>query len=765
MDLNPGHEELDVRTRAHLPAIVLGFIQALPELPFPIDALTGSSRGPGMTDSGRGPHLGPRPSDIGDDVGCADRGAGVAAALAEFVDDVLGGEAAGGMGSVIWGHSLCVAAFVEVLGERLGSFDCGTAFTAALLHDMGRLVLHACLPRAYARVVESSEAHRTPLDCAERQQLGTDHAEVGRALARHWGLPLNMLAAIGGHHESVKRLYYRGPDEKLAAAIQLGERLNGQDERTGRSAEELDLLGEALEIRADELTDVLRRAQTRCEELGKGPFRRLFSDTPVEAEWESGAGRAERYGAGSRELVRRLRVVGDFVISATQCADACELCQAIMRCVGSALGVEPTAAFITDRRYGVYYCAVREGAGTRPVTFVTSEPIEVGSQSGACGHLVMPVGPTLRSSRRWVGLGTRKDIGPGESEEPLPSRSRLGCVQGRGSVLRALNQPGEKVFERFRRAFASEQALMLPLGGGERMPGGILFDVEVGRRVDEDASGISTLLMACLSSAVGNMAVRLADDEDRRELADHAERIEAGQAAVVQSRSLSAVACMAAGAAHELNTPLAVISGRAQFLEGTSDDPEVQRWARVIHEQSRRCSEIVDELLAFAKPASPRPERVCLREAVADVGESFPGLGATVERELVVELADPDVALWADRKQLQTAWRAIVANALEALGPKKGRLIINSASHSSDETVIVRTADSGRGMSPDVLEHAYDPFFSHRPAGRGRGLGLSMARRLIELNGGRLTIESTEKVGTVVTMELPARAPRGTRNF
>ena len=67
--------------------------------------------------------------------------------------------------------------------------------------------------------------------------------------------------------------------------------------------------------------------------------------------------------------------------------------------------------------------------------------------------------------------------------------------------------------------------------------------------------------------------------------------------------------------------------------------------------------------------------------------------------------------------------------------------------------------DNGCGMSGEVLERAVDPFFSSRPAGRGRGLGLSRAYRLAELNGGRLWLESTPNVGTKVTLELPARPP------
>ena len=81
---------------------------------------------------------------------------------------------------------------------------------------------------------------------------------------------------------------------------------------------------------------------------------------------------------------------------------------------------------------------------------------------------------------------------------------------------------------------------------------------------------------------------------------------------------------------------------------------------------------------------------------------------------------------------------------------------INSPCCASDEPVRIVVEDNGVGMSGDVLKHACDPFFSHRPAGRGRGLGLSLAYRLAKINHGNLRLESRVGSGTRVTIELPA---------
>ena len=112
----------------------------------------------------------------------------------------------------------------------------------------------------------------------------------------------------------------------------------------------------------------------------------------------------------------------------------------------------------------------------------------------------------------------------------------------------------------------------------------------------------------------------------------------------------------------------------------------------------------------------------------------------------------------ADPEQLSTILEAVLANAVEACRTETARLQINSPSRVSDETVRIVIEDNGVGMSRDVLEHAVDPFFSSRPAGRGRGIGLSRAYRLAQINGGHLWLESTQDKGTIVTIELPATA-------
>ncbi len=99
----------------------------------------------------------------------------------------------------------------------------------------------------------------------------------------------------------------------------------------------------------------------------------------------------------------------------------------------------------------------------------------------------------------------------------------------------------------------------------------------------------------------------------------------------------------------------------------------------------------------------------------------------------------------------------MLENAVEACSDESLMVKINSRSGASDEIIRMVIEDNGAGMSREVLEHAFDPFYSNRPAGRGRGLGLSRAYRLADINGGKIWLDSVQGTGTTVTIELPAR--------
>lgn len=232
-------------------------------------------------------------------------------------------------------------------------------------------------------------------------------------------------------------------------------------------------------------------------------------------------------------------------------------------------------------------------------------------------------------------------------------------------------------------------------------------------------------------------------------------------ARAVEEEKLAALAEFAAGAGHEMNNPLAVISGRAQLLARHEADPERRRELALVHAQALRVHEMIADLMLFARPPQPRLETLdvasLLRQVAAETAQQLAGtrLRLTVDVENAIEVQG-------DRTQLAVAVRAVLDNAIEAMG-ESGELHISASANPGGQPAAVRIeiADTGPGFGADVRRHLFDPYFSGRSAGRGLGLGLSKCWRIISLHGGRVEVDSTPGKGSRFAIVLPVRPPIG----
>ncbi|MBX9791638.1 MAG: HAMP domain-containing histidine kinase [Pirellulales bacterium] len=229
--------------------------------------------------------------------------------------------------------------------------------------------------------------------------------------------------------------------------------------------------------------------------------------------------------------------------------------------------------------------------------------------------------------------------------------------------------------------------------------------------------------------------------------------------AAVERAKLAAMAEFAAGAGHEINNPLAVISGRAQLLLAGERDPQRRRELALVGAQAMRIHEMIADLMLFARP--PQPQRhVCdLSLLVAQVLE--PLRAEALERDVQLVLITPPhpLEVQADATQISVAVAVLVRNALEAI-IGKGRIEISVGWHgpvAGHEAQIV-VADDGPGLPDEVRRHLFDPYFSGRAAGRGLGLGLSKCWRILDAHGGRIEVTSAPDAGASFRLLLPAVA-------
>lgn len=229
---------------------------------------------------------------------------------------------------------------------------------------------------------------------------------------------------------------------------------------------------------------------------------------------------------------------------------------------------------------------------------------------------------------------------------------------------------------------------------------------------------------------------------------------EAEEKAVAAAR-LEAIREVAYGAGHEINNPLANIAARAQSLLLDEQDPERRRRLATIVDQAFRARDMIGGLMLFARPPRPQPAPVDVAEMVGAVVEVCRASAAA--RRLRFEYSPPPsrVQLVVDRAQIEEALRAITVNAFEAV-EDGGRVAIevHDRGQAAGGPVEIAVTDDGRGMDAETVRRAFDPFFSGRDAGRGIGLGLPKAWRLIEVNGGRIAVESAAGRGTRVTVSV-----------
>jgi len=238
------------------------------------------------------------------------------------------------------------------------------------------------------------------------------------------------------------------------------------------------------------------------------------------------------------------------------------------------------------------------------------------------------------------------------------------------------------------------------------------------------------------------------------ELASVNRELAAMQQRLVRTETMARLGELAAGAAHEMNNPLALICGRAQLLAQTLPPSSPNKdAAEKIAQQAHRLSDLITELQRFADP--PRPRRqptnlaAMLHELVGRVKSTLDESQKDVHLSLQVDAAAPPVLI--DRPQVTQAVSELLQNALQA-APKSVHLTARIGP--SPDLLTVQVCDDGGGMDTHVLAHAMDPFFSHKAAGRRMGMGLPRALQIAKAHGGDVRLTSEPGRGTVATMTL-----------
>jgi len=234
---------------------------------------------------------------------------------------------------------------------------------------------------------------------------------------------------------------------------------------------------------------------------------------------------------------------------------------------------------------------------------------------------------------------------------------------------------------------------------------------------------------------------------------------------VVEAGKLASVGELAAGIAHEINNPVAIMVEEAGWMGDLLEEEEFRasenlaefgRAIKQIQTQGKRCKEITHKLLSFARQTDTTVQDIHIKELI----EELVALSAQRAKYSMVDIQTDfpgDLpALKESVSELQQVIFNLINNALDAMENDGGTLTISS--YRKENYIIVKVSDTGKGIPEANLDRLFDPFFTTKPVGKGTGLGLSICYGIIDKMGGKIEVESTVGVGTTFLLSIPFKA-------
>jgi signal transduction histidine kinase len=238
---------------------------------------------------------------------------------------------------------------------------------------------------------------------------------------------------------------------------------------------------------------------------------------------------------------------------------------------------------------------------------------------------------------------------------------------------------------------------------------------------------------------------------------------------VVRSEQLASVGFLAAGVAHEINNPLASIAMCSESLESrlaellsqagdgyAAERDVVRSYLDMIQKEAFRCKQITEKLLDFSRMGDPERHHTDLRELVGGVIEMLRHLGKYQNKNVVLTSDEPVIAEICPQELKQVVLN-LITNGLDSV-ETGGTVKVSVSARDGEANIVVE--DNGCGMTEEVIQHLFEPFFTRRRGGQGTGLGLSISYRIVEEHHGQIAAYSAGiGQGSRFTVTLPLRQP------
>ncbi|MEM7577881.1 MAG: HDOD domain-containing protein, partial [Planctomycetota bacterium] len=681
-----------------------------------------------------------------------------------------------------WAHCLGVAVAAERIAaaSKDPQLKPDEAFVCGLLHDLGKLALAWVLPKAYDKVAALADAQQSNLAEHERTLIGVDHHTAGKRLAEQWKLP-HRLQDVMWLHGSPFDTLPKLPHRRMIGLVQLAD-LCVRQRHLGYSGNyavqgDTDAMAEKIGVEPgvvrESLTGLFEDVEKRAAAMGLG------DQVSVDLYLRSVQRANEALGRSNEALERRAksasaqaRVLGSiasFHATARPGRSGQDVLDAVAESAASLLG-EGFYAIIQPTRQGA---SAFDRLGDMNASSANDE--ELLSQAESLDDELSET------------PGSHADETPGT---PLTDPEAIEQAAGGGDAwlicqYDVLGQPRRAQYID-RPAGAPDIRELDPRQGADMTLMGVLpwiadylMDADDLRKVSlmplPSGWGTSALLLHDRGElpasealapvlATWGTAIAAANQHDGakflgEQLADANTQLAEAQTLLTRSEAMSRLGEMAAGAAHEMNNPLTVISGRSQMLTmALNAGTKEHQAASAVFREAHRLSDLITALRMFADPPTAKRAETdipaLLNRVVQKISEAARKRRDGLQFSIQSSEQLPPCAI--DAEQIDRAVTELMMNAVQA-EPKHGVVVKARVDHAQTPhaTLVLQIIDDGTGMDEHTLAHATDPFFSAKPAGRQVGMGLSRVAQLAEAHNGRIDLRSTPGRGTTATLTLP----------
>jgi two-component system NtrC family sensor kinase len=259
---------------------------------------------------------------------------------------------------------------------------------------------------------------------------------------------------------------------------------------------------------------------------------------------------------------------------------------------------------------------------------------------------------------------------------------------------------------------------------------------------------------------------RISQADEEKEIADKEKDMMSQQ--VIETGKLASVGELAAGIAHEINNPVAIMIEEAGWIQDLIEEEEFKesenlaelfRALKQINAQGRRCKEITHKLLSFARKTDSRTVEISINELLEEIVYLSSQRAKYSNIEIHTQFENGLPSIFASETEMQQVFLNLVNNALDAMEKTGGEITLASKRMGND--IVVTVADSGPGIADANLSRVFDPFYTTKPVGKGTGLGLSICYGIIKKMGGDIHVHSLKGQGTSFEIRIPSKKGGG----